>query len=99
MVGAGRCSGRSCWSLHGPRLLAGLGALPSADQAGLDVRSVMMAAGDVGLPDIGDRVYQNMVYMYIYVLKSLVVTSSPSCKWIQKKNNVQSAAEVGEFNM
>ena len=39
-----------------------------------------MAAEDVGLQGIGDCVYVGIVY----VLKSLVITLSPSCKWTQK---------------
>ena len=49
----------------------------------------VMAAADVGLCGIGDRVDENMIHRYVYALKSLVVTSSPSCKWTQKNKNVQ----------
>ena len=41
-----------------------------------DLLARVMAVADVGLPGIGDRVYVGT----LYVLKSLVVTSSPSCK-------------------
>ena len=56
-----------------------------------DLLARVMVAADVGLQGIGDRVYENMVQYVgtVYVFKSLVVTSSPSCKWIQKFNNVQ----------
>ena len=37
-----------------------------------------LAAADVGLPGIGDRVYQDMVRRYRVLVKSLVVTSSTS---------------------
>ena len=40
----------------------------------------VMAAVDVGLQGIGDRVYVGTVY----VLKSLVVTSNSSCKWTRR---------------
>ena len=49
----------------------------------------VMAAADVGLQSISDRVYQNMACRSVYVSKSLVVTLSPSCMWTQKNNNVQ----------
>ena len=49
-----------------------------------DSLAQVMAAADVELQGIGDRVHVGTVY----VLKSLVITLSPSCKWTQK-NNVQ----------
>ena len=55
-----------------------------------DFLARVMATADVGLPVIGDRVHQNMVRRCrAYVLKSLVVISSPSCKWTHKQISVQ----------
>ena len=45
-----------------------------------DLLARVMAEADVELPS--DHVYQNMLST-VYVLKLLVVTSSPSCKWTQ----------------
>ena len=54
-------------------------------QEGLDVATsdFNTSCGFRGRPGI-DHMYQNMVHRYRDVLK-LVVTSSPSCKWTQKK--------------
>ena len=61
-----------------------------------DLLAWVTAATAVGLPG------NCTITCYIgtvYVLKLLVVTSSPPCKWTQKKNNLQLAPEMGEFNM
>ena len=45
LVGAGRCSAQGCWTLHGPKLLDDLEALPSADQAGIMMELMMRYDG------------------------------------------------------
>ena len=54
-----------------------------------DLLAWVMAAADVVLPGIGDRVYQNMVQKYRVCVEVAVVTSNPSFKWTHKENNVQ----------
>ena len=50
-----------------------------------DLLTRVMVAADVGLHRIDDHVYETCYVGVLYVLKALVVTSSPSCKWTQKK--------------
>ena len=52
-----------------------------------DLLARVMAMVDVGLPGIGDCVYQNTVCRYrVCVEVSVIKLLSPSCKWTQKKN-------------
>ena len=54
-----------------------------------DLLARVKIAADVGLSGIDDHVYENRDVDTVYVLKSLVVTSSLSCKWTRKRNDVQ----------
>ena len=54
-----------------------------------DLLAHVMAAAAVGVQGMVIECTRTWYVGAVYALKSLVVTSSPSCKWTQKKNNVQ----------
>ena len=53
-----------------------------------DPLALVTASADVGLPGIGDRVYQNMVLRFRVRLEIAGHQNESFCKWTQKKNNV-----------
>ena len=55
-----------------------------------DMLKRVIAAEDVGLPGIGDRVYQHGSYRVCVEIAGRHI--EPSCKWSQKKNNIEQAA-------
>ena len=64
-----------------------------------DMLAQVMTAAEVRLSGIGNRVHKNSLRRYRVCFEVAGRPIELFFKWIQKKNNIQLTAEVGEFKV